>query len=483
MSRLINIKGVLKVISGNLLILGASILFCVGVAAYYSEPIMPFVISAAISFVLALFLKFISRNKREELIVKKREAYLTVSLSWILISLVGCLPYLLSSAIPSFVDAIFESVSGFTTTGSSILFDVESLPKSILFWRSLTHWIGGIGIIVLVIIVMPALRTSGYHLFSLESSLQDKIRPRIKSVGKRLLLIYISLTILETLFLLMGGMNLFDSICHAFGTVATGGFSTNNNSLAGYSPYIQYTVMIFMLLAGTNFVFYYYLFARDFKKVKKNEEIKFYLKIILFLGLTLTLSLFFSTNKTFEVSFREGFFQLISIVSCTGFSTTDYLLWPSFGWLILFLAMFIGGCTGSTAGGIKMARHLILLKNIKKAMRQLISPNAVIPIKINNEVIGDEMNTSIITFISVYILVFILGSIVLILLNLDIKTASSAVATCLAGIGPGIGKVGPMNNFSHLSPIVKIILSFIMLVGRLEIYSILLLFTPTFWKN
>jgi trk system potassium uptake protein len=297
------------------------------------------------------------------------------------------------------------------------------------------------------------------------------------------LLIYVSLTLLEVFFLLLGRMSLFDSICHAFGTLATGGFSTHNNSLADFSPYIQYIVMIFMLLAGINFTVYYYAFKREFKKVKSNEELKFYLKTILILGGILTALLFFNSDKSLEVSFREGFFQLISIVTCTGFATTDYLLWPNFIWILLFFAMFLGGCTGSTAGGVKMARYLILLKNIQKIIRQLFSPNAVIPIRLNNNVVGMEMNTSILSFISIYFFIVFIGSLTLIILGIDASTATSSVATCMAGIGPGIGNVGPMNNFAHFSPLIKIILSFIMLAGRLEIYTILLLFTPSFWRN
>jgi trk system potassium uptake protein TrkH len=240
--------------------------------------------------------------------------------------------------------------------------------------------------------------------------------------------------------------------------------------------------MVFMLLAGVNFIFYYYLFTRRFKRIKRNDEIKFYLKVVFIGGLLVSSILFFGSHKTLETSFRQGFFQLISIITCTGFSTTDYLLWPQCAWLLLFFAMFLGGCTGSTAGGIKMARHIILLKNIKRYTWKLISPNAQVPVRLNNEIIETEMNNSIMSFITVYILIFLLGSIILIFLKIDAKTSLSAVATCMAGIGPGLGKVGPMSNFSHLSSPVKLILSFIMLIGRLEIYTVLVLFTPSFWK-
>ena len=483
MKQYINHKIILKVISRNLFILGASQLFCLIIALIYNESLIPFLDSAAVVFLFGLIAFAFSFNQSEDIIVRNKEAYLTVFLSWSLISLFGCLPYLFSGAIPGIVDAFFESVSGFTTTGSSILNDIESLPKSILFWRSFTHWIGGIGIIVLVIIVMPTLRISGYHLFSLESSLQEKIRPKIKSVGRRLLLIYVSLTLAEVIFLLFGGMSLFDSICHAFGTIATGGFSTKNNSLADFSPYIQYVVMIFMLFAGTNFVVYYYLFNKEVHKVKKNDELRFYLKVIAVFGVIISLALYTHSDRSLEKSFRDGFFQLVSIVTCTGFATDDYLHWPEYAWIIIFLAMFLGGSTGSTAGGIKMARYLILYRNFKRLIRQLITPKAVIPVKLNDVTISEEMNTSFIGYITLYVLIFITGSLLLSALQVDAKTAASSVATCMAGIGPGIGKVGPMSNFAHLSPLVKMILTFVMLLGRLEIYTVLILFVPSFWKS
>jgi trk system potassium uptake protein TrkH len=387
---------------------------------------------------------------------------------------------MISSAIPGFIDAFFESMSGFTTTGASILTDIEALPKSILFWRSLTHWIGGIGIIVLVIVIMPSLNMGSYNLFTLESSVQEKIQPKIKSVGRRLIVIYVLLTLIEILLLLFGKMNLFESACHAFGTVATGGFSPKNSSIAGYSPYIQYVITIFMLLAGVNFVVHYYLLKRDFKKVKENEELKFYLIVVFIIGAMLTFSLFFGMDKPFEESFREAFFQIISIVTCTGFASADYLLWPSFAWMLIFFAMFLGGSTGSTAGGIKMARHLVFLKNIRRFILQLRSPNAVVNLKLNNNIVSEENNRMILSFMILYIIVFAFASLLLMGFSIDGATASSAVATCMAGIGPGIGTVGPASNFAHLPGAAKVVLSFVMLLGRLEIYTLLIWFFPTF---
>ncbi|PKP46074.1 MAG: potassium transporter [Bacteroidetes bacterium HGW-Bacteroidetes-11] len=483
MSKIINLRITFRIISRNLLVMAAALLVCAGVALIYSEDIMPFIITSGISLLLALILNFSKHKISDSEKFSRKDAYLTVTSSWVIICLIGSLPYIFSGAIPSYVNALFESVSGFTTTGSSILTDIESLPKSLLFWRSLTHWIGGIGIIVLVIIIMPSLRISGYHLFTQESSLQEKIQPRVRSVGSSLLKIYILLTVLEIILLMAGNMNFFDSVCHSFGTVATGGFSPKNTSIAEYSPYIQYIIMLFMLLAGMNFLIHFYLFKRDFRKIAKNDELKFYLTTIAVIGLTLTIGLSVSMNKPVEEAFRESFFQIISIITCTGFATADYLLWPEYAWMIIFFAMFLGGSTGSTAGGIKMARHLVLIKNIKILFRKQISPHAVMQVRLNNNRLSDEANNSILTFISVYFLIFVAGTLLLVFLGIDGSTASSSVATCMAGIGPGIGSVGPAGNFAHLPEAGKVTLLMLMIIGRLEIYTVIMLFSKTFWRN
>lgn len=480
--KIINFTPVFKLLIRIFYITSIALMMCVPVAIIYNEPVSPFIISSAISLISGYICHYFTR-KTELVNFRKKEAYLTVSFSWLIISILGALPYLFSGSIPSVINAFFESVSGFTTTGSSILTDIEVLPKSILFWRSLTHWIGGLGIIVLVIIIMPTLKIGSYNLFTLESSLHDRIQPRIKEIGKRLLIIYLSLTFIEAILLCIGGMNLFESICHSFGTIATGGFSPKNSSIGGYSPYIQYIVMIFMILAGTNFTMHYYALKRKFNKIKENEELKFYLVVILFSGIIITAILFFRTNKSLELSFREAFFQVVSIITCTGFATTDYLLWPVYAWILIFFLMFLGGCTGSTAGGIKMARHLIFLKNIQKIFRQLSTMNAIIPLKLNKNIINEETNNSVLSFILMYVLIFVFSSIILVLIGLDGKSAAGSVITTMGGIGPGIGSVGPAGNFAHLPHAAKLILSFLMIFGRLEIYTIIVLFTPGFWKN
>lgn len=479
----LNLRIVAKVISRILFIIAASLLACAGIALLYGESTIPFLITVTISLFGAGILFPLGRQIDPEATLQRKDAYITVTLSWLLISLTGSLPYIISGAIPTFTDAFFESVSGFTTTGASILTNIEVLPKSILFWRSLTHWIGGIGIIVLVILVMPTLQIGGYHLFTLESSLQEKIQPKIQAVGIRLLLIYIGLTAAETVLLLLGNMSLFDSVCHSFGTVATGGFSPKNTSISGYSPYIQYIIMIFMLLAGTSFVIHYFLLKGNFKKIRCNDELRLYFSAILFIGGIITFMLFLQMDKPFEESFREAYFQVISIITCTGFATADYMVWPQIAWILIFFSMFLGGSTGSTAGGIKMARHVILLKNIGRTFRHLLSPNAILPMKLNKKSISDENNNSILTFILVYLLIFVAGTILMLLTGLKPEEAGSSVATCMAGIGPGLGSVGPAGNFAHISTAGKLILPVLMILGRLEIYTILILFSGKFWTE
>jgi trk system potassium uptake protein TrkH len=462
--------------------MASGLAICIIIAIIYKEPFLPFLITILISVFLSLISFFLSKK----IVLKdltKKEAYFSVSASWLLIALLGMIPYSLSGFFPSFVDAFFESVSGFTTTGSSILTDIEKLPKSILFWRSLTHWIGGIGIIVLVIVVMPAMKINNYSIFYLESSLREKIHPRIRSVGFRLLGVYIALTIVEVVFLQIGNMNLFESVCHAFGSVSTGGFSPKNTSIGGYSPYIQYVITVFMFLGGTNFILHYYAFQGQFTKIKDNDEFRFYIKVIVIAGLVIAAILYYGSERSIELSIRESFFQVVSIVTCTGFATTDYLLWPGIAGMIMFLLMFFGGSTGSTAGGIKMARHLIAIKALKNRFSYEIHSNSVFAIHLNHKIVNQNDLSSIFVFIYWYMLAFVTGSIVLIFLGLDIMTAASSIATAMGGIGPGFGTVGPNSNFAHLPDTVKIVISFFMILGRLEIYPVLILFSPGYWKK
>jgi len=479
--RLINPLIILRILSTILLIETISFILCLPVALIYKESLLPFVWSSVVTGFLYLLFRFLSRKVNTNKI-SYRDTFLIVTIAWILFSLFGSLPYLISRTIPSFIDAFFESTSGFSTTGASILKDVEILPFSILFWRSLTHWIGGIGIIVLVILILPSLKVMGYQLFSLESSMKEKIHPKTTGVGFRIMLIYVSLTLLEVLFLVSGDMNLFDSVCHSFGTLATGGFSTKNTSLMFYSPYSQYIVMIFMFLAGTSQVVYYYLVKLNFRKVKYNEEFWFYLLTVIFAGTLAVSILLINTTKPLEQAFREGFFQIISIITCTGFASADFILWPATGLTLIFLLMFSGGSTGSTSGGIKMARHLIVIKNIKSLFVRLIHPKTISVIKLNGKMLDEKTNTSIISFIMLYIFIFFIGTVILTANGLDPVTSASSVATCMAGIGPGLGTVGPMSNYSDIPEISKVVLSMLMIIGRLEIVTVFVLFGRSFWR-
>ena len=479
--KLINLQLILRILSRILLIESFAYLLCLPVSLIYKEPLSPFIISAAITLILSgLF--FPAGRKSDPEKISNRDGYLAVVLSWLVFSILGTLPYLISNTIPSFIDAFFESTSGFTTTGSSVIRDVEILPYSILFWRSLTHWIGGIGIIVLVIVILPSLRVTGYQLFSLESSMKEKIHPKTKAIGFRVLFIYLGLTLAEIIFLNFGDMTLFDSICHSFGTVATGGFSTKNDSMMSYSAYSQYIVMIFMFLAGISQVMYYFLVKRNFKKIRQNEELWFYIGVAVIAGSIATITLVVNSSRTFEESFREGFFQIISILSCTGFSSADYILWPLSSVLLIFLIMFAGGSTGSTSGGIKMARHLIVIKNIKNVFIKLNHPKSVSIIRLNGKIINENTNVSILSFVVLYLFLFIIGTIIIVLNGVDPVTASSSVATCMAAIGPGLGTVGPSGNFSNIPEFSKLILSLLMIIGRLEIITVFTIFTRTFWK-
>jgi trk system potassium uptake protein TrkH len=477
----INFKIVLKLLSYIFFIEACAFFSCLPVAIIYNEPIKPFLLSILVAVIPYLIVRFsIRTNTKGE--IQNHEALFTVVLGWFIMILLGILPYIFSGSIPRFVNAFFESTSGFTTTGSSILTDIEALPKSVLFWRSMTHWVGGIGIISLVIIILPSLDIGGYRIFSLESSLQEKIHPRIKTVGRSLLSIYLLLTFSQVFLMMLGGMNLFESLCHSFGTVATGGFSPRNSSIAGYSPYIQYVVTIFMFLAGVNFLVHYQLLKGNFKKAFSNEELRFYFKVIVSAGFFIMAILLLKTNKPIEEAFRSSFFYVVSIVTCTGFATEDYLLWPTAAWMAIFLLLFAGGSTGSTAGGIKMARHLLVLKNIKSALYKIVHRNGVYPIKLNGFVVSDENNRSILTFVLLYLVVFVILTFLLIFDGLDVPGAASSIATALAGIGPGIGSVGPVNNFAHLHDFSKTMMSLAMFIGRLELLTFFALFTPAFWR-
>jgi trk system potassium uptake protein TrkH len=478
----INLRTLFKIVGLILVIISVTFLFCIPVALIYSEPVRPFIFSFVTAVIPGLMLYFLVRSSVQEKITIK-EGYLSVTLGWLTMIIAGTLPYIFSGEIKGFQNILFETASGFTTTGSSILQEVETLSKSILFWRSLTHWIGGIGIIVLVIIILPTLKVGGYNLFSLESSLKQKILPKTKSIAYRIMMIYIGITALEVIVLSLEGMNLFEGLCHSFGTVATGGFSPKNDSIAGYSPLIQYTIAVFMFASATSYVVFYYLVHFSFKKIRANEEFWFYIFFTTAAVVTVTLILYTGTERSFEESFRHSFFQVVSQVSCTGFSTTDYTVWPQFGWFFMLLLMFAGGSTGSTTGGIKMARHLISMKNLKGIFIRLHHPKAVRPIMLNERLVPEEINSLMTGFIQLYILIFVIGTLIMVVTGIPVIESAGASATSMAGIGPGMGASGNMGNYAHFNTVAKMTMVILMLIGRLEIYTIIALFTRSFWKN
>jgi trk system potassium uptake protein TrkH len=456
----------------------------IGIALIYNEDTAPaFFYSFLTSFGIGAVVYILSHARMSKS-YSVRDSFLIVSLSWFFISLFGTLPYLFTGSIPSFTDAFFETVSGFTTTGSSILNDIEALPHSVLFWRSLTHWIGGMGIIALVVAILPSLRISGNHLFSAEGAFfnVEKIQPRLIQVAKRLWLIYISLTAAEVVLLMWAHMNWFDAVCHAFATIATGGFSTQNTSVINYSASIQYILVIFMFLSGMNFVLHYRFVHGRWKTYFRDEEFRMYFFIIA--GVTLLLSLKnMAVYHDTELSFRQSLFQVVSIITATGFSSADYEIWSQFSICLIFLLMFVGASVGSTGGGIKVARYMILLKVLKRQFRALLHPKLVWAIRFNNSPLSERNIQAIFSFVFMYFLSFCIGSLIMILTGLDVKSAISSVITTLGGIGPGLGKVGPVNNFSDISEIGKLYLSFNMILGRLEIIPILVFFSKNFYRS
>lgn len=464
---------------------GIFMLLSLPFSIYYKESIFPMGTSALIAMILGGSIWFATKNT-ENRELKKKDGYLIVIMGWLGMSLFGCIPYLLSGAIPSFVDAFFETISGYTTTGATILTDIESVDKGILFWRSLTQWIGGMGIIVLAVAILPILGIGGMQLFVAEAPgiSPDKMKPRIKEVAKRLWFIYLGLTLLEMVLLMIGGMSFFDAINHSLTTMATGGFSTKNNSIAHFdSAYIQYVIIAFMFLAGTNFAITYYGFKGKFSRVWDNEEFRNYFIVVFALAICISFFVFSDTWSGFERSFRDSLFQVVSIVTTTGYITADYTTWAPFLTIIFFLLMFLGASTGSTAGGIKVIRHTLLFKNSFLEMKRQLHPSAVIPVRLNNKAVSRDITYNVLAFVMIYLLIFGIGVFLISFTGVDFDTALGAVATSLGNIGPGLGTVGPVNNFAHITPFGKSLLAFLMLLGRLELFTVLMLFNPNFWKR
>ncbi len=481
----LNLRIILKVLGSLLLIETFFLLVSLIVSLVYDESdTKSFLLTTAIAVLTGIVFRLLSL--KSDTALGKREGYIIVSLVWVLFSAVGALPFYLSHAIPSYTDAFFETMSGFTTTGASILNDIEALPHGLLFWRSIIQWMGGMGIIVMSLAIMPILGIGGMQLFIAEvpGPVPDKLHPRIKETAKRLWGIYMLFTALLALLLLFGGMSFFDAINHAFTTLATGGYSTKQASIAHYdSAYIQYVIAVFMFIAGVNFTLSYWGLKLKFSKIWKNEEFRYYFGFTVVFTVIISITLFVTEQTSAEKAFRDAFFQVTSLMTTTGFATADYLKWVPFLGVIAFVIMFFGGSAGSTAGGIKIMRIIVLLKNSAAEFKRLVHPNAIIPVRFNNHNIRPAVVNNILAFIVIYILTFVIGTVTMAALGYDLDTAMGAVIATLGNIGPGIGKVGPANNFAFFSDAAKWFLSFLMLVGRLEIFTVLLLFSPSFWRG
>lgn len=483
----INIYGIVNILGVLLIVNAALMALCIPFSIYYLDgTLLKWIYSVVISLILGLVLWGATKKRKESRKIKKRDGYIIVTLSWIVMAFSGAIPFMLTGSVPGLTDAFFESISGFTTTGASILDDIEALPESILFWRSLTQWIGGLGFIVLVISILPLLGIGGMQLFMAEAPgiTADKLKPRIQDTAKRLWFLYILLTTAETILLMLGDMNFFDAINHSLTTMSTGGFSTKQGSIAHFnSSYVQYIVALFMFLGGTNFVLLYLFFKGQFKKLVTNAEFKTYLWITLIATALVTIVLFFREALPFQLAFRESLFQVVSILTTTGFASSDFTTWGSTVSLIFFLLMFIGACAGSTAGGVKIIRHLVIAKNSIIEFRRMLHPSAIIPVRVNGKAIGHEITRNIMAFVIIYITIFGVASLTLALTGMDPVSAMGSVATSLGNVGPGLNATGPSHSFAEIPSLAKWILSITMVVGRLELFTVLIIFTGYFWRS
>ena len=494
----LNYQIILHVMGLLLLCNGGFMLLATLVSYIYDDGVTLEISTAAlVTLFTGTLLMFTTRGHSKE--VKKREGYIIVTFGWIFMALSGSLPYLISESIPTFTNAFFETMSGYTTTGASILNDIEAIPKGILFWRSLTHWIGGMGIIVLAIAILPLLGIGGMQLFSAESPgpSADKLKPRITDTAKRLWLIYVSYTVAETILLWVAGMTFFDAINHAFSTLSTGGFSTKNASLAYWNdnPAIQYIIILFMLLAGSNFVLSYFAFKGQVQKILHDDEFKWYMFFIFGFTVISALVVYFQADVAIssiehrmvwgeaESAFRHSLFQVLTVITTTGFVSADYTMWTPFLTILYFGLFFLGGSAGSTAGGVKVMRHIIMIKNGIIEFKRTLHPNAILPVRFNGKSISKEIVFNILGFFILYMLSFIIGAVVFAGMGLDFQTAIGGAASSLGNIGPAFGGLSPVNNFDILSDFGKWWSAFLMLIGRLELFTVLIILTPFFWRN
>lgn len=477
-----NYRIIARITGRTLILVSCFQLFPLIVALIYREPILPFLITAAFMLIVGIPFSLIKTKNSRFL---SREGFASVTIIWILVSICAALPFWTSGFFKSFIDCVFESVSGFTTTGSTILTEVESLPKSILFWRSMTHWLGGMGVLILALAVLPNTGERTIYLMKAESTgpSPEKLVPKIAQSTKISYAIYICLSILQVIALLLAGMDVFDAITHTFSTAGTGGFSTRNLSIGAYnSTAIEMIISVFMLLFSINFSVYFFLITGRIKSILKNDELRFFLCLVGISTVLIAVNLIAHFGNVFE-SLREAFFNVSSVISTTGFVTVDFDQWPGFSKLILLLLMVVGACTGSTAGGIKVSRLLLLLKSIKVQLLQILHPRAVHTIRMDGVAVSEETLKSVMQFFVAYCFIFFISCLIVSLDNLGLTATVTSVLTCFGNVGPGLGLVGPMGNFSSLSGLSKGVLSLVMIIGRLEIFPILIFFSPAFWKK
>lgn len=483
----INFRVILKFIGLLLCLEAAFMLIPYLVALIYDEgDAMAFLLSILITAGTGGLLFYFTRNDRNE--VGKRESYLIVTSIWFFFTLFGMLPFCLMPNPLSIADAFFETVSGLTTTGASIVPDVEALPHGILFWRSFTQFIGGMGIILLTIAILPILNhQGGLILFNSEVTgiSHEKLKPKIGETSKKLWSVYVSLITILTLLLCLGPMTPFDAICHAFGAMATGGFSTKQASLNHWdSAYVDYVITIFTFIAGINFALVYRAITGDVKRLFSNEETRWYTFIVVGATLVVTAGLYVTgQNSSLEETLRVSLAQVVTIITSTGYTIGDYVAWGPFFTTVFLLLMFFGACAGSTCGGAKIDRLVVLAKNTRNEFYRVIHPNAILPVRVNGKAISHEVVSKILAFILVYVMVLIAGSTILTALGLSIEEAFGSTLSCLSNIGPGAGATGPTGNYAFIPDVGKWLLSFIMLIGRLELFTVLILFTRYFWKN
>lgn len=465
---------------------GLAMLFPLAFALYYGDAsVEPLLKSIGVSLVVgaALFLAF---RQKGEPALNHREGMAIVAIGWFAAGVAGALPFFFAGTFPTLVDCVFESISGFTTTGASVLTAIEGLPEGILMWRSLTHWLGGMGIIVLSLAILPFLGVGGMQLYKAEvpGPVPDKLKPRIKDTAMVLWKVYMLFTVVQVILLMFGGMTFFDSVCHTFGTMATGGFSTKNASIGYYdSAYIQWVITIFMFIAGANFSLHYLALRGRPMNLLKDAEFRFYAFITVLFTVLCSLWIYGNNYSSVEETIRLAAFQVVSICTTTGYATADYELWPFLPQALLFFLMFLGGCAGSTGGGMKNMRLLLIIKHSYHELIKLIHPRAVRRVKLGGKSVPHEVLSGIWGFFALYLSLFVLSSFILAALGVDVLTSFAAVAASIGNIGPGLGTVGPAENYAHIPWLGKWVLILCMLLGRLEIYTVLILFVPEFWRK